>query len=237
MNLSVPIYRLKREARLLAREQHLPLHAALDRLARREGFAAWSLLAARHAAESPAERLLGRLKGGDLLLVTARPGQGKTAFALELVASAARQGRNGMVFSLDYTVADVLGQLQDLGFDPAGLDDRLGIDCSGAISADYIVEQLASAPAGTVIAVDYLQLLDQRRTSPPLADQLSTLRRFARERKLVVAFVSQVDRSYDPAARPMPDLADVRLPNPLDLAVFDWTCFLHAGRLQVRTAA
>jgi len=53
MNLSVPIYRLKREARLLAREQHLPLHAALDRLARREGFAAWSLLAAHDMPRSP----------------------------------------------------------------------------------------------------------------------------------------------------------------------------------------
>ncbi|RMB04577.1 hypothetical protein [Eilatimonas milleporae] len=38
MKLSAPVFRLKRRARTLAREEKIPLHQALDRLARREGF-------------------------------------------------------------------------------------------------------------------------------------------------------------------------------------------------------
>ena len=44
MWLSAPIYRLKRRARLLARNEKIALHVALDRIARAEGFAGWSLL-------------------------------------------------------------------------------------------------------------------------------------------------------------------------------------------------
>ncbi len=237
MKLSAPIYRLKREARQLARREDLPLHAALDRIARTQGFAAWSLLAARYAAESPAERLLGSLAAGDLLLVGARPGQGKTAFALELAAAAARNGGHGLFFTLDYTPADVLEQLRSLGIDPTSLGERFGFDCSDGISAGYITERLAQAPAGTIAAIDYLQLLDQRRSNPSLAEQVATLKRFARERGMVVVCISQIDRSYDPVAKPLPDLGDIRLPNPLDLSLFNKTCFLHAGELQFQSAA
>ncbi len=237
MKLSAPIYRLKREARQLARREDLPLHAALDRIARTEGFATWSLLAARYAAGSPAEKLLGGMAAGDLLLVGARPGQGKTAFALELAAAAARNGGHGLFFTLDYTPADVLEQLRSLGIDPAALGERFGFDCSDGISAGYIIERLAQAPAGTVVAIDYLQLLDQRRSNPPLAEQVASLKRFARERGIIVVFISQIDRSYDPVTKPLPNMEDVRLPNPLDLSVFNKTCFLQAGELQFHSAA
>ena len=49
MKLSVPIYQLKREAKRRAREEGIPLSAALDRVAAAEGFSGWSLLAARYA--------------------------------------------------------------------------------------------------------------------------------------------------------------------------------------------
>ena len=44
MNLSAPIYKLKRNAKLLSRNDGIPLHQALDRIARNEGFKSWSLL-------------------------------------------------------------------------------------------------------------------------------------------------------------------------------------------------
>ncbi len=46
MKLSAPLYHLKRKARLLSRSENIPLHQALDRVARQEGFDGWSLLAA-----------------------------------------------------------------------------------------------------------------------------------------------------------------------------------------------
>lgn len=56
------------------------------------------------------------------------------------------------------------------------------------------------------------------------------LRAFARARGLTVAFLSQIDRRYDPTVKALPDLEDIRLPNPLDLGLFDKACFLGNGQ-------
>ena len=50
MKLSAPLYHLKRKAKLLSRAENIPLHEALDRVARQEGFGGWSLLAAKVTA-------------------------------------------------------------------------------------------------------------------------------------------------------------------------------------------
>ena len=97
--------------------------------------------------------------------------------------------------------------------------------------------QLAAAPRGTLVVIDYLQLLDQKRENPALMVQVRTLDAFARERGLIFVFISQIDRSYDPATKPCPDLADVRLPNPLDLTLFSKTCFLNNGAIEFRAAS
>src|SRR6185369_8413588 len=92
MKLSAPIYHLKRKAKRLSREEGIPLNAALDRIAATEGFPAWSLLAAKAAAMTPAKRLFAQFKPGDLVLVGARPGQGKTLMSLELAVEAMKSG-------------------------------------------------------------------------------------------------------------------------------------------------
>jgi len=66
--------------------------------------------------------------------------------------------------------------------------------------------------------------------------QVRTLESFARDRGLILVFISQIDRSYDPLTKPCPGLEDVRLPNPLDLKLFSKTCFLHNGEVQFRAA-
>lgn len=219
MKLSAPIYRLKRKARLLSREANIPLYEALDRVAVEEGFGSWSLLVAK--TPSPAARLFAQLSPGDLLLVGARPGQGKTLLSLELAAEAMKAGHRAVFFSLEYTERDA----------PQGLE----FDGSDLISADYIVKKLDSALPGTLAVIDYLQILDQRRENPELAVQVRTLRAFAQERGLIVVFISQIDRAYDSAKKPCPDLRDVRLPNPLDLKLFHKACFLNAGVVRMKT--
>jgi hypothetical protein len=179
---SLPIHRLKRDARLLSRSAGIPLHAALDRIAAREGFAAWSLLANRVAALTPAARLHARLEPGNLVLVGARPRQGKTLMGLELAREATRSGRRSIFFTLEYTEADIRDRLAAIGAPEMITDGLFGFDCSDAIDAGYILRQLATAPPRTLVVIDYLQLLDQRRDSPPLADQVRTLRAFARDR-------------------------------------------------------
>jgi len=237
MKLSAPIYHLKRKAKRLSRDAGIPLHDALDRVAATEGFSAWSMLAAKAATMTPAIRLFPQFRPGDLVLVGARPGQGKTLMSLELAVEAMRSGHRAAFFSLEYTERDVLDRLRAIGVEPAQFDKLFEVDCCDAISADYVVKQMASAKSGTFVVIDYLQLLDQRRENPDLTVQVRTLKSFARDRGLIVAFISQIDRSYDPAAKPCPDLDDVRLPNPLDLTLFDKTCFINNAEVQFRAAS
>ena len=233
MKLSVPVYSLKRLAKDLSRDTKIPLHAALNRVAQEEGFASWSLLAARLSAESPARKLLARLAPGNLVLLGARPSHGKTVMGLELAVHAVESGGCAWFFTLEWNMGDLLSGLQTLGKDPSTIGDRFTFDNSDAICSTYIIDRLASAESGTVVIIDYLQLLDQKRENPELADQVRSIKAFARDRGLVVVFISQIDRSYDPAAKPLPGLSDIRLPNPVDLSLFDWACFLNNGAIQV----
>jgi hypothetical protein len=237
MKLSAPVYRLKRKARELARKDAIPLHLALDRVAVGEGFGAWSLLAAKSAETLSAEGLLARLEPGDLLLIGARPGHGKTLLSLRLAVEAMKAGRRAVFFTLEYTARDVLGRFRALGVDPARFEALFSFDDSDAISAHYIMRALAEAPRGTLAIVDYLQLLDQRRGNPELGVQISALKAFAQDKGVILAFISQIDRSYDPAAKPCPDLSDVRLPNPLDLSLFSKSCFLNEGEVSFQAAS
>lgn len=237
MKLSAPIYHLKRKARLLARSQNIPLHQALDRVASDEGSTSWSLLAAKAARTGPAGKLFPQLALGDMLLVGARPGHGKTLLSLELAVEAMKAGGRSAFFTLDYTQGDILDRFDAIGVDPVRFADRFSFDDSDAISAGYMMEKLASAPSGTLVVVDYLQLLDQKRDKPELMVQIRALKAFARERGLIMVFVSQVDRSYDPARKSCPDLEDVRLPNPLDLTLFSKTCFLNDGKVRFGAVA
>lgn len=232
MKLSAPVYRLKRKARELSRKENIPLHLALDQVAIGEGFGTWSLLSARSAEMLSAAGLLDRLAPGDLLLIGARPGQGKTLLSLQLAVEAMKAGRRAVFFTLEYTTSDVLGRFRALGVEPAQFEALFTFDDSDAINADHIMQVLADAPDGTLAIVDYLQLLDQKRGNPELGAQISALKAFARERGLILGFISQIDRSYDPATKPCPDLADVRLPNPLDLSLFSKACFLNAGEVR-----
>ena len=115
MKLSAPLYHLKRKAKLLSRAENIPLHAALDRIARQQGFGGWSLLAAKAPASAPAEKLFARLAPGDLVLVGARPGQGKTLMSLELAVQAMRSGSRSIFFTLEYTERDMLDRFRAIG--------------------------------------------------------------------------------------------------------------------------
>ena len=220
----------------MSRETGCPLHVALDRLARDEGFSSWSLLAAHHDAHSPARTVLDRLDPGDLVLLGARPSQGKTQMGLSLVVEAIRTGGRCVFFTLEYPERDVLESLRAIGADIERLQGAMRLDTSDRISADYIIDEMQGAPRGTVIVIDYLQLLDQRRETPELSVQVADLKAFAKAHGLIIVLISQINRAYETSGKALPGLADVRLPNTLDLSLFTKTCFLGNGEIQLATA-
>lgn len=232
MKLSAPVYHLKRRAKLLSRKEKIPLHEALGRIALKEGFGSWGLLIAKAPAVTATTRLYARMEAGDMVLVGARPGHGKTLLSLELAAEAMRTGKRSVFFTLEYTQRDIVDRFRDIGIDATRFAGLFEFDNSDAMAADYIMERLSLALPGTLAVIDYLQLLDQKRENPELMVQVRALKSFAWDRGLIMVFISQIDRSYDPSRKSCPDLNDVRLPNPLDLGLFNKTCFLNDGEIQ-----
>lgn len=237
MSLSAPIYLLKQQAKALSRQENIPLHQALDLLAQREGFTAWSHLAAAHAAQKPVQALLSQLRPGALVLLGSRPGQGKTLLSLDLAVQTLRRGGHAAFFTLDFTPTQIDASFQTLGADRAAFGERFVFDDADTICADHVINTLGKPKPGTLVVVDYLQLLDQRRENPELMVQVQQLRTFAHEHQVIVLCLSQIDRRFNAAVGAVPSVADIRLPNPLDLALFDTLCFLHQGKLRCITSA
>ena len=237
MKLSAPIYLLKRRARAISCGEGIALNKALDRIAQEEGFGSWSLVAAKASVVPASSELLAQLVPGDLVLLGARPGHGKTMMGLKLIVDAMKLGRRGVFFTLEFNSDEVLSRYKTVGGDSAFLGNLFDFDCSDAINANYIMDRLADAQSGTLVVVDFLQLLDQKRSNPQLMEQVSALKSFAGDKGLIIVFISQIDRSYDASAKPCPDLSDVRLPNPLDLTLFDKSCFLNNGKVHIQPVA
>jgi len=235
MRLSSPIYHLKRRAKRLANDADIPFHAALDRIAAQEGYRSWSLLVNKVSAPVSAREIYGYLKSNDMVLIGARPRNGKTLLSLDILVEAMRDGNCGLFFSLEYTEREIDGRFKALGVDQSNFRHLFHFDCSDAICADYMIAKLDAAPAGTVVVIDYLQILDQKRDKPDLSTQIAALRSFASERRLTILCISQIDRSFDPATKQCPGIEDVRLPNPLDLALFDTCLFLNNGEIRVQS--
>lgn len=233
MQLSAPVHLLKRQAKALARQSGIPLHQALDQIAKREGYNGWSLLAARASDSNLGKTLLAQLDQGELVLLGARPGQGKTLLGLELSVAAMQAGNRAHFFTLEYTAEDVADCFKRIKVDVSQYDQRFVFDNADEICADYIMQKLEQEPPGTLAVVDYLQLLDQQRQHPSLQAQVNTLKAFAQAQRITLVFISQIDRRFETSEGAMPTLEDVRLPNPLDLGLFTKACFLNQGDMQV----
>lgn len=248
MRLSAPIFKLRRQAKLLARSQNIPLHEALDRVAIENGIARWSHLASSFSKHSPVDesgspesgpagRILAGLQAGDLLLLGARPGHGKTLLGLQLAALASKHERKGVFFTLEYTEDDVLDRLKALEIDHGSRAGLLIIDTGDDICASYIIDKLGRLQGDALVVIDYLQLLDQKRSNPDLASQIHQLRSHAKNKGAIIVVISQIDRTFELKGKSLPDLSDVRLPNPVDLTLFNKMCFLHGGNIYMADAA
>lgn len=227
MKLSAPIYVLKKKAKELKRLEGISLNEALEKVAKIEGFSSWSLLASKSGEVFPRNQneILGFLNEGDLMLLAARPGHGKTRFALELLVQGMKESRQCFFFSLEYTFKDVLSKVADIDESVGGNNEFLHFDFSDEISSQYIISK---ASPGSLVAIDYLQLLDQKRSLPSLQTQVEELKRFAMDNSCTLIFISQVDREADGRE---PGLSDIRLPNELDLGLFNKVLFIHEDQI------
>jgi replicative DNA helicase len=234
MKLSAPIYILKQQAKALSHREKLRLHVALDKVALREGFNAWSHLASVWRREDTTRSVYEQLHPGDLILVGARPGQGKTLLSIGLAIEAMTRGHRAAFFTLEYAAADVEKLFEVLGRKSKEFKGKWLLDTSDDISAGHIARRIASEPPGALVVIDYLQLLDQRRDNPSLDVQVRDLKALAHQSQAIVICLSQITRDYTRTSSAYPSLRDVRMPNPVDLSIFDRACFLQDGKMQLQ---
>ena len=230
MKLSAPVHELRSRAKTLRQQQGITHTEALDIIARQEGYSAWSLLISRVSDTTPSSLadVQHCLQPGELILLGARPQMGKTLFACSLAASVLQEADQQVwIFSLAETVQGLqhrsLANLPD-----KTLPANCIIDCDDAICADYIIAKVNNTiRQGDLILIDYLQILDEVRTKPSLQIQVEKLRTFARNTGCIMVFIAQIDRKVLNRESVIPTRRDVRLPNPLDLNLFDRALLLH----------
>ena len=240
MKLSAPIHILKSRAKQLSQAQSIPLNQALDAIAVREGFNSWSLLQSKRAEIYPRtySDVLNFFNPGDLVIIGARPGVGKTTFATGLFVQAVQSRPIRHIYFSFYDVQ------RDIAERIARYDDtlvcdgsRFGLDDSDNICADYIIERIRTVvQAHSLVIIDYLQLLDQKRAHSDLSTQVADLKKFARQTGCVILFISQMHREIEVRTNKKPRLDDIWLPNPLDLKLFNKIVLLHRDASNPTTA-
>lgn len=231
MKLSAPIHVLKSRAKNLKRSESMTMTEALDQIAKEQGFQSWSLLISKSEQIYPKQfdEVLNFCNPGDLVVVASRPGFGKTSFALGLFVQAINEDRAiSFYFTLSETHIDIAGRIASYDKEIGEDDSKFRLDYSDDISADYIINKAkGNTNKASVIVVDYLQLLDEKRSNPPVQTQIEKLKVFAKDTGCIIIFLSQVSREIEYRNDKSPRFGDLRLPNPLDLKLFNKGILLY----------
>lgn len=238
MKLSAPIHVLKSQAQLLRKEKSITNTEALDLIAKREGYNSWSLLQSKKEEMFPTsyDEILDFFNPGDIVLIGARPGKGKTVFTIGLLVQAIQKKQApNYCFSLSEIHKDIAGRITSYDESIGENNKYIVLDYSNEISADYIIEKTKNTISkNSVIVIDYLQLLDEKRSNPTLQEQVFKLKNYAKEKECIVIFISQLKRELEYRTDKRPVMDDIRLPNPLELKFFNKIILLHKGDKEER---
>jgi replicative DNA helicase len=200
------------------------------------------------------DRMLNGFRGGEFIVIGARPAMGKTAFALNIAYNIASQGKNVLFFSLEMNKKQIVPRIFSmisevpLGYIINGtvsdedaekittaflkdaevlkniLIDDSSIYLTDIVKAAYITEKV------DIIIIDYLQLIKTQNKNQmryqELADISTTLRNLAKELDVPVITLAQVNREVEKKADKRPSLADLRESGDIE-ATADVVMFLH----------
>ena len=186
------------------------------------------------------DHALTGLNKSDLILVAARPGMGKTAFALNIALNAAKASKKDVVvFQLEmskdqlagrFLASEALIESQKLKTGNLSEDDwikiaratnvlaktRIYVDDNPAITVAEIKAKCRRLGDGLgLIVIDYLQLMQSggRRNdnrTQEVAEISRALKIMAKELNVPVVFLSQLSRAAEQRADKKPMLSDLR---------------------------
>jgi replicative DNA helicase len=173
-------------------------------------------------------------KPGELVLLGARPSMGKTAFALGIARQAALAGRTVAIFSLEMSPAQVVERmLADLASvdlvrivthtcgdtdisrvtNAAGAVDKMPVFIAeDADQIGSVCRQLKHQEGLELVIVDYLQLMSARGESRERAvgDISRGLKRLAKQLRIPILCLSQLNRALEARSNKQPQLSDLR---------------------------
>lgn len=205
---------------------------------------------------SELDKLTGGLQNSDLVIIAARPSVGKTSLALSMAhAAAVDHKRTVGIFSLEMQAEQVVQRIlaMDSGvnlqkFRVATLNDndwqslgrsfgKIGeapifIDdtpMSGVVEIKSKARRLMAEHGLDLIIVDYLQLMESRRTEnrvQQIAEISRGLKALARELNVPVVALSQLSRAIESRQDHRPMLSDLRESGAIEQDA-DLVVFLH----------
>ncbi|MBK5253139.1 MAG: replicative DNA helicase [Peptostreptococcaceae bacterium] len=186
------------------------------------------------------DNLLSGLQPSDLVIVAARPGMGKTAFALNVAEQTALKGSSVLIFSLEMS-NEQLGQrmlamhsrvdmekikkglIEDDDWDRIGESNdafasmKISIDDSPGISILEIKNKCRRMKAEKgldLVIIDYLQLMSSKGRVENRQQEISALSRniklLAKELDCTVMLLSQLSRAPEQRPNHTPMLSDLR---------------------------
>jgi replicative DNA helicase len=186
------------------------------------------------------DKVLLGMRGGTLNIVGARPGVGKTSFALSLALNAARSGVSVVFFSLEMSGSEIATRLLCAEAAVNNEDVRAGniaddmwgsiLDASNRLSKlDFIIDDTAGTNVVEIrtkarralhgkqqglVIVDYLQLINPTRRAEnrnvEVGEMSRALKVLAKELHVPVVALSQLSRDIDRRPDKRPVLADLR---------------------------
>ena len=172
----------------------------------------------------------------NMIVIAARPGMGKTDFALNLSLNTIRQNKNVMFFSLEMSREEITKRMVSLVCDiPRPIDkSNLNkydvnkiIDKMGQITSNFIIDDSGRNTTMTMSAkisrikknkgiglviIDYLQLIENRGSSrfEKVTDISREIKLMAKENDVPVIILSQLNRSVESRENKIPRLSDLR---------------------------
>lgn len=185
------------------------------------------------------DAILGGIQGGDLVIVAARPGMGKSSLMMTMARNMARAGARSAVFSLEMSNDQLAQRLLSMETSINSRSLRMGevsenewavvmeaanelsqteiyIDDTPAISATEIrakARRMATRRGLDVIFVDYMQLMRGPKSESRHVEisQIShSLKALAKELDVPVVALSQLNRGVESRSDKRPMLSDLR---------------------------
>ena len=186
------------------------------------------------------DTLMGGLNKSDLIILAARPGMGKTSFALNIANNVAIRGKKKVaIFSLEMSSEQITTRMLSCegcieskklrnGDLKAGSDDwiRLAeasqflnkadilIDDTAGITISEIKAKLRRVRGIDLVIIDYLQLMSSGRITDNRVQEVSQMTRnlklMAKELNVPVIVLSQLSRSIESRNGHKPMLSDLR---------------------------